>query len=446
MFLALANDVGMERLPAAMAQLGAACALVSPPGFYCGKTRFIECHFSLPGHKGIWLGVPFARARLEAAVRAWQPNLIVPIDNVAALFLRNLVTKLPITSQLRDLIKVSLGAPGGYAAACCRVKLMDAASALPIRLPRYHVARDENTTLQTAAGWGYPVVLKAEHTCGGHGVVIASNPAALRTALAEMSGLTGLWQRCRSAGRQWMWGLAGMTEISGMPPLLQAMIPGVPAMRTVSAWEGRVLDGVSFVAEHVHPAPTGASTMVRYIQHAEMEDTSRRIVEALGCSGFVSFDFILDTDQDAAYLIEMNPRPISTTHLSRIFGHDAIRELLAQVQGEAIPYLTVSTKPHRPVALFPKELERDPFNLNRLDSNSILHDVPYDDPLVVAAYQERLLYIHPEAAGFIARLLVQDSSTNAAIPVATNWHALPDSHGGAAGLIGHESASAELRR
>jgi hypothetical protein len=419
LFLALANDVGMERLPAAMAKLGAACAILSPPGFYCSTSRFIGRHFRLPRHYGVWLGVPFARTRLEAAVRVWRPDLLVPLDNVAALLMQNLVSSPRITERLHDLIETSLGRPAGYAAACSRTRLMVTAAALPVRIPRFHTAYDEAATLLAASDCGYPVVLKAEYTCGGHGVMIASNPGELQAAWKAMSGRVSFRQRCRTAGRHWIWRIAGISGTGRMPPLMQALIPGVPAMRTVSAWQGQVLDGVSFVAERVHPAPTGASSVVRFIQHAEIEDTVRRLVEELGCSGLVSFDFILDTDHDTAYLIEMNPRPIGATHLGRMFGHDAPAALLARLQGAPAPRLAASVEPDCLVALFPKELERDPTALHRFSSSNIMHDVPYDDPPVIAAYLRRLSQIHPEAARLTARFFAADRTAPSALSVAT---------------------------
>jgi predicted ATP-grasp superfamily ATP-dependent carboligase len=417
LFLALANDVGMERLPAAIAKLGAACAVVSPAGFYCTTSRFIDRSFNLPQHYGLWLGVPFARSRLEAAVHAWQPDLLVPLDNVAALFMQNIVTSPRLTERLRDLIKISLGSPIGYAAACSRAKLMDAASALSIRLPRYHTVYDKAVALQVVTQWGYPVVLKAEFTCGGHGVVIVSNPDELEAALKPSLGFVSLWQRARTAGRHWIWKLAGIRGTRDMQPVLQAFIPGIPAMRTVSAWNGQVLDGVSFIAERVNPAPTGASSVVRYIQHAEMADTARRVVKELGCSGFVSFDFILDTVHKGAYLIEMNPRPISTTHLGRLFGHDVAAALLGSLHRKLAPQPMVSINPGCSIALFPKELERDPTALDQVCSSHIIHDVPYDDPPVIAAYLRRLSQVHPGSVETIVRSFARDRTARPQLSV-----------------------------
>lgn len=405
LLFALSNDIGMDRLPAALAKHGAKCALISPPGFYATHTRFIERHFALPRHYGIWLATAFAGRRLAAAVRRWKPDIVIPLDDVASNLLRNLALNLPLHDPLKDLVETSLGRPAGYAAESSRAELMRVASLAGVRVPRFHIATDESAALRTAADWGYPVVLKAEHTCGGTGVVIVPDAEAMRSALTAPSGLAATWQRWRHAGRDWMWNFAGVVTNQAAAPVMQALIRGVPAMRTVAAWDGQVLAGVSFQAEHTHPAPTGASTMVRHIEHPEMEAAVRRLVEVLGCSGFVSFDFMLDDMGGAAHLIEMNPRPIGTTHLGGLFGHNVVAALLAQLQGKPITEAAATNGPVRLVALFPKELERDPFAVDRLRSTMVLHDVPFDDPAILSAYMRRLSRIHPDAAAIFSRRL-----------------------------------------
>jgi hypothetical protein len=406
LFLALANDVGMDRLPSAMTRVGAVCALISPGGFYCAQTRFIERHFALPRHHGLWLGTAFARRRLAAAVRTWRPDIVIPLDDIASNLLRNVAVCAPESDPLRGLIETSLGAPAGYAASSTRAELMRAACAAGIRLPRFHIANDAVETLDVAADWGYPVVLKEEHTCGGAGVFIIRDAAAMRAALMPPPRLGTAWRRGKRAGRNWMWNLTGVTTGQSAAPVMQALILGVPAMRTVAAWKGEVIDGVSFAADHVHPAPTGASSMVHHVEHPEMAEAVRQLVRVLGCSGFVSFDFMLDEVDGAAYLIELNPRPIGTTHLGRLFGHDVVAALLARLQGKPAPAATAITQPDRPIALFPRELERDPLALGRLRSDGVLHDVPHDDPVVVSAYMQRLSQIHPGAADLIARSIL----------------------------------------
>ena len=394
LFVALANDIGTDRLPAALAARGAASAVLCPPGFYCAAVQAMGRWFPLPSHRGLWLGIPFLRPRLEAACRDWGADLIVPLDNVAAQCLRVIATSKAVSPHLRLLLHKSFGAASGYRPACSRSGLMLLASRLDVHLPRFCVSADPAVLLDQAQDWGFPVVLKAENTCGGHGVTIARTADELRAALADLRD-GSLKRRMRRAFGRLFWSMAGLNDTASAPPLLQSFMPGVPAMRTVSAWQGEVLDGASFVAERVHPAPTGPSTVVRFVDNPEMAETARRIVAALGCSGFVSFDFMLDEATGRAALIEANPRPIGTTHLGPLFGHDACAALLARLADRPIPVQPEIAGPPL-IALFPKEIERDPRNLRRLHADPLYHDIPSGEPAVMALYLQRLAQIHPE--------------------------------------------------
>ena len=394
LFVALANDIGTDRLPAALAAGGAACAVLCPPAYYCAAPRGMQRWFPLPKHRGLWLGILSLRPRLEAACREWNAELIVPMDNVSAQCLRVLAASASITPHLRILLQTSFGSPSGYHAACSRSGLMQFAQELGVHLPHFSVSWDPAELLARAQDWGFPVVLKCENTCGGHGVTIARTADELRAAVAKLhSG--SIPRRTRRALGRGFWSMAGFGGMNGAPPLLQSFMPGVPAMRTVSTWQGQVLDGVSFVAEKVHPAPTGPSTMVRYVENPEMAETARRLVAALGCSGFMSFDFMLDETTGRAALIEANPRPIGTSYLGHLFGHDPCAPLLACLTGEQLVPVQLQTPAPKVIALFPKEIERDPKNLRRLSGDGIHHDVPSEEPAVMAHYLRRLGRIHP---------------------------------------------------
>ena len=136
-----------------------------------------------------------------------------------------------------------------------------------------------------------------------------------------------------------------------------------------------------------------------------MTETVERLVAALGCSGFVSFDFVVDEDTGQASLIEMNPRPIAATGLGSLFGHDPCAALLSRLTGTT-PRKDVPRLPlDRLVALFPREVERDAGNLSRLTAATLHHDVPHDDPGVMAAYLKHLSRVHPTAMPDIRRAL-----------------------------------------
>ncbi|WP_158743699.1 ATP-grasp domain-containing protein [Acidisphaera sp. L21] len=404
LFVALVNDVGGERLPAAMGALGAMCATLSPPGFYCAETRHVRRRFTLPRHRKMWLALPFLRSRLEQAVRDWDAEIVIPLDEISAGLLRGLVQDRSVTARLLALLETSLGAPSGYDAACTRAGLMQLAAAQGVHVPAFRVTDDADDMVAAAVAWGYPAVLKTDNSCGGHGVTIAHSAADLHGAVARLQDRS-MRRRVRLASRSMIWRTALRPKATHSLPVLQAFTMGKPAMRTVSAWQGRVLEGVSFVAERTHPGPTGPSTMVRHIENAEMQSAVEKLVAALGCSGFVSFDFILDEATGRASLIEMNPRPIATTSLGALFGHDPCAALLDHLSGQTAARVEADPAMPRCVALFPKEIERDPTRLDRLWAPTIHHDVPHDDPPVIAAYLRRLSLIHPGSIRAIARAL-----------------------------------------
>lgn len=399
LFLALENNMGCERVLAAMAGHGGECAVMSPAGFYCTMTGASVRHFPLPRLHSIWFGALFARPRLEVAVREWAPHLVVPLDDAAAWLLRSLAVAPLISPALRTLLVRSLGSPETYAVATSRLALMEVAAAIGLQKPSHRAATTEADALSTAQAWGYPVVVKTEHSCGGEGIAIACDAKALRSQLASKQPRS-LKRRLTLWLKRAAWRLAGFRGGSSDGVLLQSYVPGVPAFRTVATWNGRVLAGISFAAERIHPEPTGASTVVRLVENAEMDRAAIALTAALGCSGLVSYDFMLDEATGRAALIEMNPRCVGSCHLGQLFGHDVCGALAAEVSGAAWPAQPAIVPKSTMIALFPKELERDPDSLY-LTSPDVLHDVPTHDHGLVDIYVKRLARLRPARAAEI---------------------------------------------
>jgi hypothetical protein len=260
---------------------------------------------------------------------------------------------------------------------------MDVAAQLGINKPAHSKDTCISSALSVAEQWGYPIVLKEEHTCGGTGIAIANGPAELIAGLP--SKRNARWsRRLKLLAKNALSSVAGFYADPTGTSMLQSFVPGVPAFRTLVAWKGRVLAGASFVAEQIHPKSVGASTVVRHIENDEMNRSSATMTAALECSGFVSFDFVLDEATGRAALIEMNARSVGCTHLGALFGHDLCGALAAILSGTPItrPRSTAETAA---VALFPKELRRDP-DSPYLKSADVIHDVPDDDPPLMKAY------------------------------------------------------------
>lgn len=384
---------------------------MSPPDYACAATQFVAVRFWLPPHSGFWAGLLAARLRLEEVNRVWRPDLIVPLDDVSAWLLRGLAESEFASDNLRRLIQISVGSPSGYQACCSRIDFLDLATRMGVQAPASKPV-DRATAFATAEAIGYPVMVKVNQTTGGCGVSIARNPAELAEGMkASGASQDRLVQKGRRIMHQVVWRLAGLPATPERIFELQKFIPGVPAMRSVAAWQGCVLAGASFVSECVHPQPFGASTVVRFIEHPGMDRTAKQLVAALGISGFVSFDFVIADEGGEAFVIECNPRVISSTHLGSLFGHDLCGALATQIGWREEPgHASLSSESR--IALFPHEIARDPDSLLIRPDFGVLHDVPWDDPKVIAHCYRRLAQLHPGHAAAIGRLLDVESAQN----------------------------------
>ncbi|MGH6840947.1 MAG: hypothetical protein ACREDV_02480, partial [Methylocella sp.] len=109
---------------------------------------------------------------------------------------------------------------------------------------------------------GFPVMVKSNQTTGGQGVAIARDPAELAACIEVLGlGRGGLLRRSEGAARRFAWRIAGTWMTPDRIFELQQFIPGVPAMRIATAWQGRVLAGVSFLKPCVNPQPFGPGTV-----------------------------------------------------------------------------------------------------------------------------------------------------------------------------------------
>jgi hypothetical protein len=124
---------------------------------------------------------------------------------------------------------------------------------------------------------------------------------------------------------------------------------------------------------------TGPSTVLRVIEHPEMASAVTKIVRRLQLSGIHGFDFMLESQTDHAYMIEINPRSTQVGHLTLGPGRDLPAALFASVSGTKIqeaPALTDKSV----IALFPQEWLRNP-------TSSLLrtgyHDVPWKEPELI---------------------------------------------------------------
>ena len=382
LFVTLLDDPGSDRIVADLGEAGAECAVVGPVRAFAARSRFARRVFPLPSRGGAAIRSLTLALRLDGVTRAWSPDRIVPLDDLAARALRDPGLLRRAGPKLRRVLEASLGDPERFEVACSRQALLGLAERIGVRTPRQEIAPDLACAKRAASRLGYPVVLKREQSCGGAGVNIVTDDKGLERAFRRE------WARA-TAKRRLGW-IPGYRLSDRVALTLQEFITGDLAFRVSACVGGEEREGFNLVAEARHPEETGASTRVRALENDEMRDAARRLVAALRCEGIVSLDFIL-TPKGEAYLVEMNARPIASGHLGRLFGHD-VHATAFGLDPRARPS---PVTPIRVIALFPRELDRDPDSAYLAAESGVFHDVPGDDPALVAAYMTWLEARHP---------------------------------------------------
>jgi ATP-grasp domain-containing protein len=313
---------------------------------------------------------------LARAMRRWQPAFVICVDDLAVRIVQALHHKLarsPLKTakSLVALIERSLGDPRWYGLTE-KSAIMAIAPALGIRCPRSVEIADRAAFSGELAAADLPVVLKLDRTSGGAGVRIARTREDAWTAYLELNAMRRkalLMDLLRSAGSR--------RRDSKLAPrvTIQQLLEGRPASCAVLCWQGAVIGGLSVEATEVS-REAGPATVVRMIDHPEMEAAARSLTARLGLSGFCGYDFIIDSG-GRAFLLEVNPRITPTCHLN--WRVDLIGLLFSQITGR-------SGRARRAydvddaIALFPHEWLRNPASPHLV---SCPHDVPWHEPAFV---------------------------------------------------------------
>lgn len=361
------------RLAMAFAGLGCRVEVLCPRGHPATCTAAVARRH---GHS-TWRPL----ASLHAAVVAAAPDLIVPCDDDAALLLQRLHEQADPaeggTPVLRTLIERSLGSPSACALATTRGRLLALAAELGVRVPDTAVVASAGELHAWLASHPLPAVLKIDGSWGGRGVAVLRSQTEARRAFAALSARPPLGHALVRTLLERDTSLLAHA-LRRVPPnvTLQRFIAGAAANRAVACWQGQVLAATSVEAIRTQH-PTGPATVVRVIDHAEMAEAARRLVQRLGLSGLWGFDFVIEAAGGAAHLIELNPRATPICHLPLGAGHDLPAALCARLGGVAPARATIE---HTSVALFPGEWRRDPASAHLFAD---FHDVPWHESALV---------------------------------------------------------------
>jgi hypothetical protein len=356
------------RLAMAFLRHGCAVSALCPPGHPLRFVTGIDSIYSYRGLSSIGL--------LRSAIRAAQPTLIVPCDDVAVWQLHALHANEP---DLRPLIELSLGAAEAYPVIQQRGELLRVAQSVGIRVPFTQTLN----SAEELKDWKFdkPAVLKLDGTWGGKGVtIVGSLTEATQSFHSARETLKAwrAWKRFlvnRHFFALWSWQRRKTSKMT-----IQEFIPGHPATTMFACWRGEVLAS-STVEVLFSQAPTGAADVVRVLKNNEIEDAVRLLARKLQLSGFHGLDFLIEQDTGAAYLLELNPRATQLGHLNLSARGDLAGVMAGKLKNEEPGWIASENQiQDGPIVFFPNTFKSNPGSAYLYQG---YHDVPWDEPVLV---------------------------------------------------------------
>jgi len=323
---------------------------------------------------------------LENAIRAANPDIVIPCDDRVVWQLHELYTRKP---DLHPLIEVSLGTANSFEIVECRDRLLDTARDLGIRIPTTTRVTSEEDVHRWYREGQYKGVIKLDGTWGGEGVVIAHSEQEAIDTFRKFSRPTGFGTALKrllvnhDPLALWSWSRLSQPVIT-----IQQLIDGRPANSMLACWKGEVLSMVS-VEVLASQGATGAAFLVRIIENGEMITAAHALAERLQLTGFVGLDFLIDSATGQPYLIEMNPRCTQLGHLPLAGGSDLAGALCAKI-GCGICATDEPSVEGRPIAFFPQAAQ---WGKKISFPDDVYNDIPRGQPELV---RELMRPIWPE--------------------------------------------------
>ena len=290
------NNPLAARISIALAYAGFHVAALTRSGHPVREVRKVSVSFCVPPPIPVEINSPRHRSMVSgSSCLHRRPRS----SGVAKLHKRTASSGDKAGRRISDLIELSLGPPTSFSATSRQERLLGSR-----RSSKGYAARKPSLFRLLAhfesapAELTYPIVVKADHSDGGRCVRIVNREANLRAVVWELQ-TPSTWR-----GRRFFGTHARIEALSRlMLPLrrtisLQEYIVGRPGNRAVICWKGKVLAGISVEAvevTHEH----GPASVIKLIDHSEMATACERMVKRLHLSGFVGFDFILDSRESS---------------------------------------------------------------------------------------------------------------------------------------------------
>lgn len=371
------------RFALVLAAEGCTVEAICPPAHVIRKLKEIGRTYSYNG---------FLHS-IRAALLQSKPDFIIPCDDFGTSCLFRIHQQEQQTGDahgLAAIIQRSLGNPESCNLITERGRFVETAKLLGIRVPETKLLPLSQTSEAWFHAQPYPAYVKADGTSGGVGVRRVASAAEAHRAAAELNRPPGALRTLkRFVVDQDRRLLQPFLERTHPALSFQELIDGSEANAAIACWQGELIGCICF--EVVERTETfGPATVLRVIEHAQIQEAAKVLVAHLQLTGLYGLDFILSPTGDA-YLLEMNARATQTCHLVLGPGRSPLPALAARMQGRQESPEEPLTE-HEAIALFPAEWLRDPASPNLAQAFQTFQDVPWDSPkLIDATLQPNLL-------------------------------------------------------
>lgn len=346
---------GPARLPRAFAAAGFKVFALCPSENALSRTRFLNRHFSLADTTS----ARRFETRLAQVMIETKPSLVVPCDEQTVACLHSLIRDAQagrsrqLTPAMVDILIASIGAPEHFDDMLLKTHTLALARKIGVPIPESRSVANAREAVNEAERIGYPVYVKTSFSWAGLGATLCANAQEVVAAIdaarpRERFGFAKRWLK-KALGRDWY--------PVNSPIDVQKAIAGAPAMYNAVALGGKALAGFAGL-RHEGARSSGPSSVVWLGAHAEMEKASNAMIEAMGASGFVNFDFMIEEGTGKVYLLECNPRPSQVMHLGATVDVDLFRALARGLRAET-PVEQAPRQGGQITALFPQEWLRD---------------------------------------------------------------------------------------
>jgi len=357
--------LGTPRMPKALKEAGFEVATICLRDSMLSKTCHADYKYILPDLNAQTVARTFIRA-----MKDWKPAMIAIGDETVLAFMHNMLraiesgVDLGLDDEGKQAIRNSLPRSQYLTASIDKFEFRKILRELDIRCPRSVDLFSTADALSFAEEVGYPVVVKSGVGAGGSGVAICR----------DEDQLSEIYRRAVRMVNDRKQGKGHIT--------VEEFIPGERCSLASVSYQGEFLIGTTSEKAECHPSDTGPSTVRRYFNMPEVLEFASIVIKKTTFSGFCGMDFIVHEETKLPYMVEWNARLTPHVNLGKIIKADYSLALYNKLCGLPLPEANVEEG--LMIALYPQELIRD---RNSKWVNTIYHDVPKDDPELLAAFE-----------------------------------------------------------